>query len=183
MKLKADAVLNAVVQGAPATLPALGSYNFSGLGGTPPPAGHARPQQQQRSRLQLPARTRSAPSEQAATRRQQQQLAAALFNPSSDASRTYLASRFGVAAPAARVGARPVGKPPAGGKLAHGKRSGPLGVVAGEHRRDPGAEPPIHPRDVAAGLLSLTQRGLLPPHVDLTPALAREPAPVTQVSS
>jgi len=189
MRMKADAVLQTVVHGSPATLPSLGAYNFGGASSSSSVGSTARAHvgdpSGQRSRLQLPQRTRSAPSNKAQTKRQQQQLAAALVNPASDSSRAYLAERFGVAAPPPRnaaSGSRPVGKKPSG-KLTGGKISAPLGVVGGEHRRDPGSAPPIRPRDVAAGLLSLTQRGLLPPHLDLTPALAREPAPVTQAPS
>ena len=40
--------------------------------------------------------------------------------------------------------------------------------------------PPIGSKDVAAGLLSLVNRRLLPPSVDLTPALERHPAPMKQ---
>jgi hypothetical protein len=186
MKMKADAVLQTVVHGSPATLPSLYSYNFSGASAPALGASNSLQSTRSASRLQLPNRSRSGPSAQAQTKRQQQQLASALVNPTSASSRAYLAHRFGVAAPQppplSSDARRLVGKT-AAGKRAAAKTSTPLGVVAGEYRRDPGSEPPIRPRDVAAGLLSLTQRGLLPPHVDLTPALARQPAPVTQAPS
>lgn len=186
MRMKADAVLQTVVHGSPATLPSLNSYNFAGASAPALAAPGALPNTRSASRVQLPVRSRSGPSAQTQTKRQQQQLASALVNPTSASSRAYLANRFGVAAPPppplSSEARRPVGKT-AAGKLSAAKTSGPLGVLGGEYRRDPGAEPPIRPRDVAAGLLSLTQRGLLPPHVDLTPAIAREPAPVTQAPS
>ena len=42
-------------------------------------------------------------------------------------------------------------------------------------RADPQAVPPIGPKDVASGLFSLVNRRLIPPNVDLTPALERHP--------
>ena len=43
------------------------------------------------------------------------------------------------------------------------------GAIERSARRDPHATPPIGPKDVAAGLFSLVNRGLVAAHVDLTP--------------
>ena len=46
------------------------------------------------------------------------------------------------------------------------------GAIERSARRDPHATPPIGPKDVAAGLFSLVNRGLVAAHVDLTPVRA-----------
>ena len=51
-----------------------------------------------------------------------------------------------------------------------------LGVPEANVRHDPQAVPPIGPRDVAAGLLSLVNRRLIPPSVDLTPVRRGHPS-------
>ena len=55
-----------------------------------------------------------------------------------------------------------------------------VGVPSREQRRDPHSAQPIVSKDIAAGLLSLVTRGLLPHNADLTPAMARRPAPMHQ---
>ena len=49
------------------------------------------------------------------------------------------------------------------------KTANKKGVIERSARRDPHASPPIGPKDVAAGLFSLVNRGLVAAHVDLTP--------------
>ena len=49
------------------------------------------------------------------------------------------------------------------------KTASAKGVIERCARRDPHATPPIGPKDVAAGLFSLVNRGLVAAHVDLTP--------------
>ena len=185
LKLKAEAVLNTVVHGA-ATLPSLGSYNFRAQSPAemPPLAGPPRPA------LQMPARrgNSAGTSRPAAAAAARQRHANAVLNPNGNVggdSRGYLAQRFGIAAPTPsdrNTAIRPMGRS-AVGKLKKERTSSAFGVLERSARRDPGATPPIGPRDVAAGLCSLVQRGLVPGHVDLTPALARHPSPVLQAPS
>ena len=179
LKLKAEAMLTTVVNGA-ATLPAIGAYNFRTDARTSTPIVAPPP----RAALQLPARTRSAgetrPGAAHAARHIQTN---AVNNPAGN--RQYLAERFGIEQPVPSTKgnvARPIGRASLGKlrkeKIAHAK-----GVLDRSSRRDPHATPPIGPKDVAAGLFSLVNRGLVPAHVDLTPALARHPAPVLQAPS
>ena len=49
------------------------------------------------------------------------------------------------------------------------KTASTKGAIERSARRDPHATPPIGPKDVAAGLFSLVNRGLVAAHVDLTP--------------
>ena len=194
LRLKADTLLQALQLPAAPRMNGSNTPHFAVAATSPAPplpAESAPPDDWRGQRghdrllVQLPARARSAPSVKAATKQQQRQLSAALMNPASSSSRAYLAQRFGVAEPAQPQSGcrRPCGPAPGMKKRQGAKRTAPLGVVAGDCRRDPHAEPPIRPSDVAAGLLSLTQRRLLPPHVDLTPAAAAisrkrsEPAP------
>ena len=182
LRLKAEAVLNTVHSNV-ATLPTLGAYNFSGgdtSNGAGPGQGLPKP------RLGPPRVSRSAGdvgldpvARPAAASLAASRHAVMINNPGSVHSRAHMAARFGVAAPSKHAPMRPLGRDKPG-KLLKERVSKPLGAPPSDVRHDPQAIPPIGPRDVAAGLLSLVTRGLLPPNVDLTPALERRPAPMVQ---
>ena len=187
LRLKAEAVLNTVVQGgAPTTLPTLGAYNFShtaaadhGGGGASVSMGLPRksaPQLRSHSAGggRPDARARPAAASIAAERH-----LSAIRNPNSSANRRHLAERFGVSAPASHAPLRPIGRDKPG-VLRKERVSKAMGAPPASVRNDPQAVAPIGPKDVAAGLLSLVTRGLLPPNVDLTPAMERRPAPMVQ---
>jgi len=160
-------MLSTAVHGA-APLPPLAAYSFGAdpRSAIPP---------QQLPALQLPAtRTRTAGDP---TRH------ASLNNPVSEGNRQYLAQRLGIQPSALSSAARPVGQRATVGKLNKKKMASTKGVIERSARRDLHATPPIGPKDVAAGLFSLVNRGLVAAHVDLTPALARHPAPVLQAPS
>ena len=172
LKLNAEAMFSAAVHG-PAPLPSLATNGFRAdpYSATPP---------QQLPALQLPApRTRSAGD----PTRPGVATARAVNNPAGVGSREYLAKRLGIQAPASSGAPRQVGQRPTKGKLDKAKVAITKGAIERNLRRDPHATPPIGPKDVAAGLFSLVNRGLVAAHVDLTPALARHPAPVLQAPS
>ena len=178
LKLKAEAMLSTAVHGA-APLPPLAAYSFGAdpRSAIPP---------QQLPALQLPAtRTRTAGDP---TRH------ASLNNPASEGNRQYLAQRLGIQPSALSSAARPVGQRATVGKLnkvlhdpppsearsttyrsvycvhrSQKKMASTKGVIERSARRDLHATPPIGPKDVAAGLFSLVNRGLVAAHVDLTP--------------
>ena len=102
-------------------------------------------------------------------------------NPGNSLNRTLMSERFGIAAPAKHEPLRPIGRTTgASGKLLKERVSSALGAPPPSIRHDPAAIAPIGPKDVAAGLYSLVTRGLIPPNVDLTPALERKPCPLVQ---
>ncbi|KAG8470418.1 hypothetical protein KFE25_008839 [Diacronema lutheri] len=188
LRLKAEAVLSTSVGHAVASLPTLKEYNFrsssAGDGATrslidvgrvrPPP----RPRSAERrgARAALPAPTVKA---ELAARVAQR----ALDDPGSSLARRVLAEQYGVAPPRPAVRRGDAARPPPG-RLVRDKTTKPAGVLEREARTNPQAPPAqIRPEDVSKGLLSLINRGLLPGHVDLTPALARAPAPAMQAPS
>ena len=196
LRLKAEAVLNSVTQGTVSTLPMLGAYNFSNtqpLETTAPPPTHAKLLRRKPAPAPIPAPIRQSVSAgdprrggrpDAVARPAAAAVAAerernALRNPTSAATRQLMQDRFGVAPPQAHAPLRPIGRVPPG-KLKRERVSRALGVPPPSVRNDPQAVPPIGPKDVAAGLYSLVTRGLIPPAVDLTPAMERKPAPLLQ---
>ena len=196
LRLKAEAVLNTVVQGSVSTLPTLGAYNFSSsqpLATTAPPPKHDNLLRRKPPPAPLPRHTRSAEggarsvgasgpdavANPAAYSVAQNRHQHALKHPNSEISRKHMADRFGISTPNAHAPLRPIGRKKPG-QLATAKISSALGVPDLVTRRDPQAVPPIGPKDVAAGLYSLVTRGLIPPSVDLTPAMERQPAPLLQ---
>ena len=189
LRLKAEAVLNTLVHGNATTLPTLGAYNFSTaqpletsapapsyeklLRRKPPP----KPMPRAMSASGAPRADMIARPAAAAIAEDRHR--AALKNPNSSLSRQHMADRFGISAPASHAPLRPIGRDKPG-KLNKARVSSALGVPPPDVRHDPQAVPPIGPKDVAAGLYSLVTRGLIPPSVDLTPAIARNPAPLVQ---
>jgi hypothetical protein len=109
----------------------------------------------------------------------------ALEDPTSSLGRRVLAVQYGVPPPKPVLGrghAKGGQKPP--GRVLRDKTTRPAGIIEREARTNPQAPPAqIRPEDVSKGLLSLINRGLLPASVDLTPALARAPAPAMQAPS
>ena len=189
LRLKAEAVLNTVVQGSVSTLPSLGAYNFSSSQPLPtsePPPTYSTLLRRKPAPKPLPRQSRSAgdPRPDAIARPALAAVSAsrhkaALKNPSSELARKHMADRFGIDAPVRHEPLRPIGKA-ASGTLIKTRTTGALGVPSASVRHDPQAVPPIGPKDVAAGLYSLVTRGLIPPSVDLTPAMERRPAPLVQ---
>ena len=188
LRLKAEAVLNTVTHGSVTTLPTLGAYNFSTsqpLETAAPPPTHSsllrrKPQPKPAQRPRSVGDPRSdAIARPAAAAIAEDRHRAALRNPTSSMSRNHMAERFGITPPNTHAPLRPIGRDKPG-KLNKARTSGALGVPPPAVRHDPQAVPPIGPRDVAAGLYSLVTRGLIPPSVDLTPAIARNPAPLKQ---
>lgn len=189
LRLKAEAVLNTVVHGSASTLPMLGAHNFSTsqpLETTEPAPTHAALLQRKKPPPPALRHTRSAGDSRADAIARPAAAAvaasrhrAALRNPNAALSRQHIADRYGVTAPTKHEASRPAGKA-ATGKLRTERVSGSLGVPPAAVRADPQAVAPIGPKDVAAGLYSLVTRGLIPPNVDLTPAMARKPAPLAQ---
>ena len=194
LKLKAEAVLSTAQHSTPSTLPTLGSFNFRA-----PPGGsigepsadaasmHGTSRSLPRPRLQLPPRSSSADHKSTrvgAKFAAAQRFEMALTNPNAARSRAYLTERFGIKQPSRKSLPRAAGKRPANpSRPLKAQTVGSLGTLDGATRRDPHARPPIAPSDVAAGLYSLVNRGLLPPHIDLTGAMCRQPAPVAQAPS
>lgn len=188
LKLKAEAVLSTAQHSTPSTLPSLGSFNFRA-----PPGGtigepsadaasmHGTARSLPRPRLQLPPRSSSADHKSTrvgAKFAAAQRFEMALTNPNAARSRAYLTERFGIKQPSRKSLPRAAGKRPANpSRPLKAQTVGSLGTLDGATRRDPHARPPIAPSDVAAGLYSLVNRGLLPPHIDLTGAMCRQPAP------
>jgi hypothetical protein len=191
LRLKAEAVLNTVVQGSVNTLPTLGQYNFNNtqpLNTTAPPPTYSTLLRRKPPPGPMPRVTRSAGD----SRQGQDPIArpaaaavaaarhvSAVRNPTNANSRQVMADRYGIDAPATHEPLRPIGRVPKG-KLKTERVSRALGVPPAAVRNDPQAVPPIGPKDVAAGLYSLVTRGLIPPSVDLTPAMERRPAPLAQ---
>ena len=195
LRLKAEAVLNTVVHGSASTLPSIGAYNFSSsqpLETAQPPPTYSSLLRRKPMPAPMPRHTRSAEGSRGPGAQRPDAIArpaaaaiadarhqSALRNPNSAMSRAHMSDRFGVMAPRRHEPLRPIGRDKPG-KLNKARTSGALGVPSSEVRHDPQAVPPIGPKDVAAGLYSLVTRGLIPPSVDLTPAMARKPAPLVQ---
>ena len=71
------------------------------------------------------------------------------------------------------------GSQQAKGILMRKKTSKPGPILSKEARKDPSAPPPrLTAKDVGRGMQQLVERGLVPKHVDLTPAFVKTPAPV-----
>mmetsp|Transcript_30 Transcript_30/g.78 ORF Transcript_30/g.78 Transcript_30/m.78 type:complete len:1089 (+) Transcript_30:71-3337(+) len=96
--------------------------------------------------------------------------------PTSQSARAFLEERFGVTAPAApkqRVAVRQRGA------IVKHRTASNAGGLPKLNRIDPhAAPPPITGKDVERGIYDLVNRGLIPGHVDLTPAFIQAPAPV-----
>ncbi len=106
-----------------------------------------------------------------------------MASPAALDARRYFSERYGIEAPSPHsTPSRAVGNRRAAPTRARrGARvAKPLGALDPALRRAAADAPPqaIQPKDVAAGLLSLQNRGLLPAGVDLGPAMSREPAPL-----
>ncbi|KAJ1617653.1 hypothetical protein T492DRAFT_849923 [Pavlovales sp. CCMP2436] len=197
LRLKAEAVLMSSVGSSVAALPTLTEYNFrsssagDGNGCSLLAAGGRvrvapRPRSVERERMRggraplsasMPAATVKAELVARATAR-------ALEDPTNSLARRVLAEQYGVAPPRQTLGrGSAAGRAPLG-RVLRDKMTRPTGVVEREARTNPQAPPPqVRPEDVSRGLLSMINRGLLPGYVDLTPALARAPAPAIQAPS
>lgn len=190
LRLKAEAVLSSSAGQTVAALPSLKEYNFrtssagdaamrslidAGSRARPPP----RPRSAERRGHRAPLPAPTVKAEQAA-----RVASRALDDPTSALGRKILAEQYGVAPPRQVLGRGSASGRQPTGRLLHDKTSKPAGVVEKEARTNPqAAPPPIRPEDVSKGLLSLINRGLLPSHADLTPALSRAPAPAMQAPS
>lgn len=90
-------------------------------------------------------------------------------------TRARLQDRFGVTAP---IPQKPREATKRKGRIVTRKNSSPSILPAGV-RGDPHAAPPrLTQKDVARGMEELVNRGMIPKHIDLTPAFVKMPAPV-----
>lgn len=189
LKLKSDAVLSTSMGYAVAALPALDDANFRA--GAPRPADGAAP----RNLLDPSRRARPPPRRPSSGERgvrmlppatvkgqlQAHRTQKAFDDPTSAVGRQVLEEQFGIPRASSQPRrARSATRLPKG-QLALSKTTQPAGVVEREARTNPQAPPPpIRPEDVSRGLLSMVNRGLIPGHADMTPAIARVPAPAMQ---
>ena len=98
-----------------------------------------------------------------------------IMRPTGQSARQFLQDRFGVTAPPPRK-AKEAAK--VRGRLIKRKNS-EASVLPSTVRNDPQAMPPkLTSKDVSRGMMDLMDRGLIPKHVDLTPAFVKMPAPV-----
>ena len=176
LRLKAEAVLKIVAQGTVSSLPSLGTYNFrSGSGPSVQPLHEER-----RNHTQTPAMLSKqvcSPSSTAPLNGQNVAHHKSAMRP----SHHYNTGKNGVQQ--LQPSGRPMGRHVTQGKLRRERNATSLGAPSAAVRGDPHAVPPIGLKDAASGLFSLVNRRLIPPNVDLTPALERYPAPMKQAPS
>ena len=103
-------------------------------------------------------------------------------NPTTGDARRFLRERFGI--PYAQVNAghrRTQQKKKKKGKRMSGMVSRRKAALPTRNRMDPAAPPPdISEDDIRGGIMSLVNRGFIPPNVDLSAAFSRGAPPVTQ---
>jgi len=182
LRLKAEAVLNSSIGHNVATLPSLNEYNFrSSSAGEGPrslvdASGRTRP-----PRARSADRRRSLPASTVKDQQNAKIVQRAIDDPTTSLGRSKLAQVFGVPPPRPPKARSLREARPIPGTLAKAKQTKPVRILDHEQLTNPQAPPPnIRPEDVSRGLLSMINRGLLPEHVDLTPALVRAPAPALQ---
>ena len=192
-RLKAEAVLKTVAQASLGVLPSVGAYNFRSVSTSSEPAGPVLLHQggtdnpptrlSLHRRLSLPQRVKSRSSTAHSidpTRHYKGTHVTSGVRP----SHQYMAEKkFGITQLQQAPLGRPMGQHITRGKLRKERNVCSLGAPGANLRADPYAVPPIGAKDAAAGLFSLVNRRLIPPNVDLTPALERHPAPMKQAPS
>lgn len=161
IKLKTEAVLQTALNDQYTTLPAIREQKRTRTGqsgGSGQRAGSAGPRMTVKEQMQA---------------KRQMDL---LLQPTGDAARNFLQSRFGVTAPPQ---SGPKGATRQRGTVMKHKTAAAGPIVPGSVRNDPGAPPPrLAQKDVGRGMNELVNRGLIPKYVDLTPAFIQTPAPV-----
>lgn len=190
LRAKAEAVLSTALAEQFTTLPSISreqamSAEHSSSSFDNPQYGSfetiRRPRSATKPRASLPSH-----SENIQRRRRAEMVA----NPTTAAARAFLEERFGVEAPQPpkkRETPTKRVKPvcvhfflmPCQGRVMHSKTSTAANPLPKINRIDPLAPPPlITGKDVEKGIYDLVTRGLIPNHVDMTPAFIQAPAPV-----
>ena len=181
LRIKAEVVLNSVIQNTVQTLPSIsqkpGSAGEGGGRRRMMMTGDGGASPTTRRRTLMAKRPQSDPKPASRVRdRMLEAQAFSHFDIHNEDHRGFLRRKYGVPFKTAaerldtRVNQRSAGLK-RGGRRAPNKLTQPNGLLPLQNRRDPHAPPPaVTNEDVSKGIFSLINRGLLPPSIDVTAA-------------